>query len=234
MQQVHMPQISPVNKVLIIITAVSFVLVSALSMTGMGSIVAHLGLSAKGVMSGKVFQLITYPLIEKNFFSALFNGLLLWFIGSDLERLWGRKLYLKFIAFCTLGAGLFYILLSFVFFRDSIVFSFPLIGINSLTYGLIGAYAIIYADRQFTFMFLFPMKAMYFCGLLIIILLYQAFFSVYNKSAWAHLAGMAIGIGYLKFKSWRSSAMSRKGPKSSHLKLVKNKKDDDEHPKYWH
>jgi membrane associated rhomboid family serine protease len=223
------PTLSPINKIIIIVSVAVFLLASILELTHTGSLLGWLGLSARGVLSGKVFQFLTYPLMEKNFFGLLFNCLLMWFIGSDLEVKWGKKLYLQFILATTLSAGLIYFLISVLFFKDAAMFSFPLLGLNATTYGLIGSYAMIYAEREFLFMFIFPLKAKYFCMLLIGVLLYQAIFSAYALSAWGHLAGMAFGLSFLKLKSIRFKQSEQK--RKNHLKLVKA---DEDKPKYWH
>jgi membrane associated rhomboid family serine protease len=223
------PALTPINKLIIILSTAIFLLGSVLELTQTSSLLPWLGLSARGVFSGKLFQFFTYPLMEKNFFGLLFNNLLLWFIGSDLELKWSRKLYLQFILATTLSAGLIYFLISVAFFREAAMFSFPLIGLNALTYGLIGSYAMIYAEREFLFMFIFPLKAKYFCMLLIGVLLYQAIFSAYALSAWGHLAGMIFGLSFLKLKSIRFRSIEQK--RKNHLKLVKT---DEDKPKYWH
>jgi membrane associated rhomboid family serine protease len=179
---------------------------------------------------------LTFPLFEKAFFSLLFNGLILWFLGSELEATWGRKLYIKFLVSCTLGASLFYALLGLIF-SDSIIASLPMMGLGAITFGMMGAYAIIYADRYFTFMFLFPIKARYFCLLLAAVQLYTAIFSPYAKTAFGHLAGMGIGVLFLFITSNRARKMKSTGNKDGaikkqHLKLVKSD-DDNERPKYW-
>ncbi len=205
------------------------------------SLASYLGLSAAGVLNGHIYQLLTYPLIQRGFVEALFNGLVLWFIGGDLESRWGQKFYLKFLFVSTLGAGLFYLLVSLALFSDSAVFNFPLMGITGMTYSLLMAYGIIFSERLLTFMFFFPMKAKYFCALLAGIQLYMAIFSDHAKTSWAHLAAMACGFIYLKLVSGKSKGQGfglwlkkrEKQQLKKKLTLIKGDKPNEQDPKFW-
>lgn len=238
MQQIQAPQLSKINKIIIITSVVLFVLSNILEKTTGSSLLAYMSLSARGLFNGHVYQLLTFPFIEKSFMNILFNGLIIWFVGSDLEVLWGKKLYIQFLLTCSFSTALIYLLITAGIMGDALSMSFPLFGLNSVCYGLLGAYAIIYADRQFSFLMLFPMKAMWFCVLLGGIQLYSAIFSTYSKSAWAHLAGLIFGISFLRIKSFLV-AKKRQGIENnkkarinkSHLHIVK---DDDDKPKFYH
>ena len=230
--QIYVPNLTPTNKIILIICGVIFFLSSLFEISVGFSFMPYLAISWKGVSNGGIHQLITFPFFDKSFFGILFNGLIVWFLGSELEVNWGRKLYIKFLLTCTLGASLFYIALGAIF-ANSIIASLPMMGLGAITFGMMGAYAIIYSDRYFTFMFLFPIKARYFCLILAAIQIYTAIFSPYAKTAFGHLAGMGMGIAFLFGKSYfaRRGAGAKNNSKS-HLKLVKNQ-DDDKHPKYW-
>jgi membrane associated rhomboid family serine protease len=245
MRQFQSPPLSKINKIIIFTSVGLFVLSQILASSG-SSLVPVLGLSVSKLFSGHVYQLFTFPFIERSFMAVLFNGLVVWFIGSELEKTWGEKLYLQFLAACTLATAVLYILIVTVFYNNPISMGFPIIGLNALCYGMLGAYAIIFSDRELTFMFLFPMKAKYFCLLLGGIQLYSAFTSPYAKSAWAHLAGLVFGVGFLRIKAYltvrsRNLLKSNKDAKrkKSGLYIVKDNEkpgegDDDDKPKYFH
>jgi membrane associated rhomboid family serine protease len=139
-------------------------MISQLSQGVLGS---YLALSSDGFSSGLIYQLITYPFIEASFMGLLFEGLLLWFIGSELESKWGRKFYIEFFLISILSVAPLYLILS-----KTLGLSAPLMGITGFNYALLVAYAIIYSERQLMFMMIFPMKAKYFCLLLAGIQLY--------------------------------------------------------------
>lgn len=204
-----------------------------------------IGLSASGVTSGLVYQFLTYPLIETQLLAVIFNGLLLWFLGSELEAGWGQKRYLQFLVAATVVAGLVYIAISGFILAGSI-FSFPLKGMQGIGAALCLAYAVLYPNRTFMFMMIFPMKAKWFCALLIGMELYTGFFSPMGALAWGHLAAMGGGFGMMMwFARGRTKRKSGAGQFTfkmekrrgkAHLSLVEDeKKEDDQNrpPKYW-
>ena len=67
----------------------------------------YITLSGSGIKSLMVWQLVTYMFLHDpgGFGHIVFNMLALWMIGSDLERDWGTKLFLKFYFLCGVGAG---------------------------------------------------------------------------------------------------------------------------------
>ncbi len=230
-QGVHLPKMTTVNKVLIIALGGSFLLDSMLKAAGGVNLVALLGLSLNGILSGMVYQFVSYPFIGRGLIEVLFNGLILWFIGCELESLWGRKRYIQFLASSALGGGLVFVVLSFLIFGNQSVIA--LTGMAGMASALLLGYAILYPDRVFTFMLIFPMKAKYFCLLLVGIQLYMGFFSPAAALAWGHLGSMACGILYMVVVSRKKQGTTKRSlrRKSSHLSIVK---DDDKTPKYWH
>lgn len=245
--QMQMPALTKINKVIMITTGILFLLDSILSRAAGFSLTAVLGLSASGVSQGLIYQLVSYPLIERQLLAVIFNGLLLWFLGSELESQWGSKRYLQFLLASTLSAAIIYVIIGFSFLADSQVFAFPLSGLQGIAASLCVAYGILYPERTFMFMMIFPMKAKWFCALLVGMELYTGFFSPMGALAWGHLAAMAGGFAML---IWFTKSKLRKSQKNSnyslkmekrrgkaHLSLVEEeqKKEDDENhpPKYW-
>ncbi len=212
----RVPQLSFLNKFIIIACGSLFLLQSIVKQFGGPPLVKYLGLSLNMLLSGHVYQIVTYPLLHQGFFTVLFNCLLLWFLGSELENKWGQKTYIQFILSALVGAAFVYILMAAIFFND-IMASVPLLGITGLCHALCLAYGIIFSDRYLTFMFIFPMKAKYFCGLIVGIQLYIGLFAPYGKVAWAHLAAMGAGYAFLKTKSYMIKSkreQGESGPKS--------------------
>lgn len=237
--QFHAPPLTKINKILIIASVVGF-LGNAIAKQAGFSLAPFLGLSTQSIFSGFVTTLITYPFIETGFLSFLFSSLLLWFIGSELEGKWGSKFYLKYLAVTVIGTGLFFILvLNLIFGLGG-----TLVGLSSINYALLLAYAMIYADRYLSFMLIFPIKARYFCMLLAGIELYSAFFSGSRATAFAHLISMLFAYIFLKFTSLRARGVSvdsimkqrQKEKMRSKLHIVKENDDgraDPKNPKYW-
>lgn len=240
--QLQMPPLSKTNKALMITTGVLFLLESILSKTSGVSLAGILGLSANSFGSGLIFQVLTYPLIEKQLLAVIFNGLLLWFLGSELESQWGTKRYLQFLAGAVLSAAAVYLMLGFFILSNSAVYSFPLIGMQGIASALCVAYGILYPDRTFMFMMIFPMKAKWFCALLVGMELYTGFFSPMGALAWGHIAAILGGFAMLvRFSRARnqkkapgnfSFKMEKKKGKA-HLSLVEEEDDETRPPKYW-
>lgn len=225
---IYLPPLTKLNKAIIIAIAGMFLLTSILS-RGFGvSVDSVLALSTLGISKGFIFQLITYPVIGGGLVAVIFNSLLFWFIGCDLERLWGVKRYLTFLAVTVIGGGAIFIGITALIYGALPTF---LAGVTGATSSLLMAYAILYPDRIFTFMLIFPMKAKYFCMILVGMQLYMAFFSHNALSSWGVLGSMLSGFLYMMIVSKQKFSIKLpKKKKKNHLRVVP---DDDTPPKYW-
>lgn len=234
--QFQAPRLTPVNKIILITTGVLFLLQAILNAVGAFSVVSFVGLSGAGIFSGLIFQFLTYPFIETQIMSVIFNSLIIWFIGSEIETLWGRKVYIRFLLLTILGVGLFFFLVSALFFHGTHVFETSLHGLNGINFALLIAYATLYPDRQLSLMMIFPMRAQTFCWILAGIEAYMALFSNITTS-WAHL--LAMGLSWLIIRFQRNPFLhkvlntdfQRGKSKKGHLYVVKE--DDQKPPKYW-
>lgn len=229
------PPLSRINKLILIASGVCFLGGAILKAVGAPIFVNYLGLSGTSLFQGHVYQLLTYPLVERELLSFLFNGLIIWFIGSELEGQWGERIYLRFLLLVTVGVGLLYILGCFLFY-GTLYSGSDLHGLTGLNLAFLVAYALLYPDRQMSMMMVFPMKARTFCWILVAIEAYMAVFSSLATS-WAHL--LAMGVSYLIIRFQSASAFKKvfqpSNPKKkqgkNHLYVVKD--DDQDPPKYW-
>ena len=239
---IYVPQLSFVNKVILILVGISFIFqILFEKLTGF-SAAPYIGLSIQFFFGGHIQQAFTYVLVQEGLMQVLFDGLIIWFIGSELEHLWGRKTYLQLILTAVIFTAAFYIGFSYFF-----SFHRPLLGITSLSYSLLLAYGILFPNRILTFMLIFPMKAKYFCLILMGILLFGAMASGV-KSHWGHLGGMLGTFFFMYFLTFyrrkkREGCFSRNRKKSffrqhkkTNLRLVKknDNKGDDSDQKYIH
>jgi len=234
--QFSAPKLTQTNKIVLILAVVGFVLQALFTAVGAFSLSRFLGLSSSGLSQGLVYQIITYPFVDSQFMGVLFNGLVLWFIGSDLEASWGEKVYRRFLLINVIVVGLIYALISFMFFFGTPVHYAPLVGLTGLNYALLMSYALIYPEREMLLMMIFPVKAKYFCMILAAIEFYFAL-SSNGISSWAHI--LAMGVAFILVK-YQTQPMVRKliNPSSSpRVKKSKAKlsivKDDQKPPKYW-
>lgn len=241
MQQYHLPQLTKVNKYLLILLGASFILNSIMINIVKIPAANFLGLSLAGIQSGMVFQFITYPLANVGLFEAVFSGILFWFLGSDLESIWGQRKYIAYLLMTTLVAGVVYIVISAVV--GGAIASYPFHGMAAFSSAMCVSYAVIYPDRIFQFFMLIPIKAKYFCMILAGMALWQGIFTPGGAQAWGQLSAMAFGFVFIRlamlpsFSKLLSFSGSKKKKGSTHknranLRIVKN--DDDDTPKYWH
>lgn len=237
MNQFVAPKLTRVNKVVLIASVATFLIGSIANAIGAFKIAPILGLSGSGISKGLVYQLITYPFVETSFMGILFNSLIIWFIGSELEKQWGEKIYARFMLLLVLGVGIIYSLVNIIFLNGTSFYFTPLFGLAGLNLAFLVAYATMFPNRQMAFMMLFPMKAKTFCWLLVAIETYTALMSSFSTT-WAHLVAMGLGFLIIHFqnkpflksffqKSWKAP----KAKKAKHLRVVKD--DDESPPKYW-
>lgn len=166
------------------------------------------------------WQIITYSFLHADVLHILFNGMMLAFIGSDLEALWGPKGFLRYYFFCVVGAGLLYVgVQGFLTIMDvksatggaGVVpgVYMPMVGASGGLYGLLMAYGIFFSERQLMFFMLFPMKAKQFVWILAGIEFITCIYSTRGEalSSVAHLGGLIAGFAYLivwaRFKAAR-------------------------------
>lgn len=233
----HTPQLSPINKSLIIAAVALFLIESIVRLSLGTSLTPYLALSLSGLLGGWVTQLLSFPFAETQLIAVIFNGLILWFLGSECEWTFGPRRYLLFVLGTLLVCAVGFLAISLVVETRAY-----LLGLSALTSSLCIAYAIMYPDRNFSFMMLFPMKAWMFCGLMIAIILYQGAFQSSLAQSLGQLMSMAFAWFFVRsirgesalpfLKNLQGRSSKRPGSGKSHLKLVK--KDEEEPPKYWH
>ena len=91
----------------ILIACVAMFLLQALVPGGTLEMV--LGLSSQGLLGQyRVWQPLTYIFLHstQTLFHLLFNMLMLWMFGTELERRWGTQAFLQYFLLCGVGAGL--------------------------------------------------------------------------------------------------------------------------------
>lgn len=194
----HPGGLPPGVKWLLILNCGIFILGYLATAAGQGGMFGHFSLWPRAVLTiPALWQLVTYLFLHdpRGFGHILFNMLALWMIGSDLERGWGTRLFLKFYFVCGVGAGI------CVVAANALVGNLDArtIGSSGAIYGLLLAFGVLYPDRTILFSFLFPIKAKYFVMILgAIAFLGSIGASGGTVSHVAHLGGMVIGLVYLK------------------------------------
>jgi membrane associated rhomboid family serine protease len=136
-----------------------------------------------------LWQIVSYMFLHGGMFHLLFNMFALWMFGTELERTWGTKEFLKYYFLTGIGAGIFIIIFT----------SSPTLGASGAIYGILAASALFFPDRQVYIYFLFPIKMKY----LALFLGLMEFLSLASNDGiahTAHLGGMVIGFFYLRYR----------------------------------
>lgn len=189
-----------------------------------------------------VWQPFTYLFVHsENVFHVIFNMLILWWFGADLELKWGGRFFLVYYLVCGVGAAALYMAAVVVYSlitSNSLVLNAPVVGASGAIFGLMVAYAKFFGDRVIYFMMMFPMKARVFVALIgaieILNLLSSGFSS--QTANMAHLGGLAVGWLFLwGFNKWQGRPRRPAQKNGRKLKLVVNNEDPSRgnSPKYW-
>ena len=146
------------------------------------------------------WQLITYGFVHStiSLMHILFNMLMLWMFGRDIERLMGPQRFLIYYITCIAGAGIIQLLVGVL--QGGGV---PTVGASGGVFGILLAYGMAFPERRIMLLFPpIPMKAKYFVIMLGLLELYFGFSGVNNGIAnFAHLGGML--FGYWLIRAWK-------------------------------
>jgi membrane associated rhomboid family serine protease len=98
------------------------------------------------------WQVLSYALEHGSMSHLFFNMLALWMFGSELERLWGTKRYLQFIAVAAITAAAAQLVVT-----AAMGSMHSTVGASGAVYGLLLAYALTFPHRQFDLVGFLPM-----------------------------------------------------------------------------
>lgn len=133
-----MPPLPPITRNLIIACAVVYVLSEFVSQLTW--------LALWPLQSGRFmpWQPLSYTLLHGDVAHLVFNMLGLWMFGSELERLWGPRRYLQFMAGAAVAAAAAQLLVTALLQSMA-----PTVGASGVLFGLLMAYALSFPRRQF-------------------------------------------------------------------------------------
>jgi membrane associated rhomboid family serine protease len=147
----------------------------------------------------RLWQLVTYMFVHAGLLHILFNMLALWMFGTELERIWGTRYFLKYYFVTGIGAAVLTVFFSLLPFsvaaalHDSVV-----IGASGAVYGLLLAYALYFPDRPIYMYMVFPMPAKYFVVLMGVIAFWSSLADHSGVANATHLGGLVVGYLFLK------------------------------------
>ena len=164
--------------------------------------------AAAVVWEFQVWTLVTYSLWHADFMHLLFNVVVLWLFGAEVDQRWSAARWWRFNALCALGGG------AAVVLSQLVLQSFhPTLGYSGAVMGVVAAFAWYNWDRTI-YLFFFPMKGKV---LLLVFIAVDIFIVVVGRepiSVAAHLGGMATGLlivsEWWRPKRWKLAWQRRK------------------------
>jgi len=169
------------------------------------SLEAHFALWPADVLRGCVWQLLTFQFLHAGVFHLLINCAMLYIFGRPMEMALGRRRFLVLYLLSGAFGGLLQI---------GLVFTFPsyfgfgaVLGASAGVFGLIAAFATMYANQPITMLlaFILPitMRAKYLLLVEAIIALLGLLDPRSGIAHGAHLGGMIFGVLYIRqFRHW--------------------------------
>ena len=151
----------------------------------------------------------TYLFLHGSIMHVLFNMLMLWFLGGEVEQVFGTKRFIFYYFLCGAGAGLLVALLQ-------MGMTIPTIGASGAIYGILVAFGLFFPERLIYIYGIFPVKAKYLViGAAALAFLFSLSDSGSTVSHVAHLSGIAIGYVYIRWRriTGRFKATFRRKPK---------------------
>jgi membrane associated rhomboid family serine protease len=152
------------------------------------------------VERGWLWQPVTYMFLHAPAPThILFNMLILWMFGVELERTWRTRFFLKFYGITGVGAGLISVLISLIPFAPThVMYRADIIGASGALYGLLLAFALYYPNREILLFFLVPVPAKYYVAILGALALITSVQASGGVAATTHLGGLIVAYIYLQ------------------------------------
>jgi membrane associated rhomboid family serine protease len=129
----------------ILILLIAGILLSAFAFHFTADFIA---LSAKNVLEGRIWQLVTYPFASNSTINSIFNGLVVLFVGSMIEARWRTVSFVLLWLVITVVCGLIWVGVNLLTGNNHIG-----MGASSCSYGLIATMGLLFRDRKFFALF---------------------------------------------------------------------------------
>lgn len=151
--------------------------------------VNYLSISGRGLLRGMVWQLITYSFVNLSTWSMLFDGLVLLFMGSAIEREWRTGRFLLTWAVVSAVCGVIWAFVCLVIGRQ-----YPGIGSAAGSYGLIAIFGVLFRRQRFLAWF-WTVEAQ---NIAIFLIVVGIVIGLRQPMAWIWVAGAGVGYIYVK------------------------------------
>lgn len=199
----------------------------------------------KVIVNFHIWELFTYMFLHSmQVTHILFNMLMLWFFGAELEQRWGSKFFLTYYLLSGVGAAIIYCLGVWIYAMatgSTTGLIVPVIGASGSIFGLLLANGLLFGERIVYFFMIFPMKTKVFVAIMGFVQIMSMMTSTVaggEVAYLAHLGGLVSGYIILKLKGRFDGQLNfkRNRNKGRNLRLVVNNEKtskNDKPPKYW-
>jgi len=195
---VSFPRVAPTVKWIIIATVAAFVGQVLFLTLAHNSLANYLGVVPRAVVEDlRVWQVFTYMFLHspRHLFHIVMNMLLLYWFGTELERMLGRRRFLGLYFGGGVAGGIAYAITQYIPPESTT----PAIGASAAVMAVMVVYAIHFPNRRILLFFFVPMAVKWFVLLMIgIDLLYSITQYADSVAHTAHLGGALYG-----FLFWR-------------------------------
>jgi membrane associated rhomboid family serine protease len=193
--------LSPAIKALIAINVGVFVIMWLMPAMLRQALQEFLGLVPAAIFQQfRFWQPVTYMFLHGTIGHIFFNMLALWMFGTELERMWGTKFFLRYYFATGISAGITTIIVSLApFSATARMFSAVTIGASGAVYGVLLAYGLTFPNRPIYVYLIVPIPAKYFVMIMGVIALLSAMGDSGGGIAHiTHLGGLIAGYAVLR------------------------------------
>jgi membrane associated rhomboid family serine protease len=162
----------------------------------------YFALSAAGILQGRIWQLVTYPFFDSCGWTLVFDGLLVLFIGSAVEREWRTGAFVLLWLVVSVVCGLVWVIVSAILGRNFIG-----MGPASCAYGLIAVFGLLNRKKRFLALF-WTVEAQHIAVGLIVIGIIAG---IQRPITWIWVTGALVAYLYVKLR-WRISNAAKAAP----------------------
>lgn len=155
----------------------------------------------------EVWQLLTYSFLHGGPLHLFTNMFAMWMFGTQIEYLWGSRMFSVYYLVCVVGAGMVQLVVASMAVAE--VGVYPTIGASGGVFGVLLAFGMMFPNQRIMLLIPpIPMKAKWFVILYGAFELYAGITGTMSGVAhFAHLGGML--FGFLLIQYWRYQALRR-------------------------